>query len=314
MKNPDKIEIAILDQGCFKWWENNDSDLAKSYAKYYGMFEMECYDFSDNNNQFNGQPAGSHGFWVMDRLLQVCGNPDKVKIINCKVFGKQQTRTQSLLNALDFVSEQEVDLVNLSLGIPRSGRISDSTLNNFNSTLNKIMKKGLTIISAGNEGEVLSNGQPIDNTNLLTDDKDNNLSVGSHNRSGEWDRFSSVGGTVDVSALGSDLNLLGERKISKVSGTSFSAPSFCGVCGNYLIDQFSKIRNDEKTVKEVIYEHLDEAIKPVYRRSWKKAFKKEKYNPWFGKGSFESYVNYFIKHYGRDVLQYELFLEQLRTM
>ena len=52
--------------------------------------------------------------------------------------------------------------------------------------------------------------------------------------------------------------------MSVVSGTSFSAPTFTGICANYVIDQFGATRNG-KSIKEAVYEHLDEAIKPVYK-------------------------------------------------
>jgi len=308
MKNKDKIVIAILDQGVFPWWNDVNSELAENYAKYFSGFEMEYKDFADNGNDWENYPAGSHGFWVLDRLLQVCGSQKKIKIINCKVFSNLRYNSDALHNALEYVTSEGVDLVNLSIGIPRYARLSsEAWLEKYNELLNGIVdQNGFTIISGGNEGERLSNGAVIDNSNIMADDPYNNISVGSHDKDGYWDSFSSAGGTIDVSTIGSNLNLLGEREIESVSGTSFSAPTFSGICANYLIDQFTNLRSGEKSSKDIIYGHLHEAIPPTFG-AFRRFLNRGERSAWYGQGSFESYAKFFIEYYERDVLQHSLF-------
>jgi subtilisin family serine protease len=308
----DRIVIGILDEGVFDWWNESNRDLACKYQDYFNGFLMEYHDATMDGPEDRNRPAGDHGYWVLDRLLEVCGDKRKIKVINAKVFGRSGTSNADLLHGLDLMIDKNVDLLNLSLGIPRYARGRGSFVDEFNDRLNTLADNGgFTLIAAGNEGEYIYDGRLMDNTNVLADDPDNNLSVASHDKSGKWDSFSSAGGTVDVSLVGSNLELLGEKHISVVSGTSFSTPSFTGVCANYLINQRSKLMSKEKTAKQIIYEHLEEAIKPVYngRNILKRIFRSSK-SPWFGEGSFESYAKYFMEHYGRSKLRTEIFSKE----
>ena len=315
MKHPDKVVIAILDAGVFDWWNKEDTPLARAYQSYYNAFEMEFIDYADTNPSFKDKPEGDHGFWVLDRTLQVCGNPNKIKIINGKIFSAEDGNSASLTDAIADQMDR-TDIINLSLGSARSVPYSFVSLflSIFNSLLNEFVANGgYTIISAGNEGEVLSNGSVVENGNWLADDPNNNLSVASHNAQGEWDVYSSAGGTVDVSAIGSDLRLLGQRKISTVSGTSFSAPSFTGLCGNYLLNQFSQLRDGSKTAKEIIDSHLTDAIPPVTRKLMNGFRKAPEHSPWYGHGSYESYIKWMINHYGRGSVQLETFYRYIES-
>ena len=309
MKNHKKIVIGILDQGV--WFDNYEGELKDAFDEYYGKFEMENLDFADQGTRHENVPAGDHGFYVLDRLLQVCGNYDIIKVINGKVFSSWRSDPMALIRGLKYMADNEVDLLNLSLGIPKAIRVNRRYLTDINCELDRIVNKGgLTLISAGNEGEVFRNGFCFDNANWLAEDPDNNLSVGSHDRNGRWDKFSSSGGSVDVSAIGSDLCLMGRNSLATVSGTSFSCPSMTGFCANVLIDQLTKLKTGEKTVKELVFEHMSEAIKPKYKMK----FLGNK-NPWFGYGSFESYIKYFLRYYKRDVLQHALFYDtNIRNM
>jgi len=308
-----KIVVAILDEGVFPWWEDSLTGLASVYKEYFGQFDMEYLDFADGSpledkesNEFEGIPAGDHGFWVLDRVLEVVGDPSLVKIVNCKVFPASPNGKQALNDALDYILlSGNVDLVNMSLGVPRYSHISSSLLSRFNWSLDRLVDSGgYSIISAGNESEVLSSGEVIDNTNWLASDENNNLSVASHNKSGKWDSFSSAGGSVDVSAIGSNLSLVGQRNVSVVSGTSFSAPTFAGLCVQFLHHDIEDLRNGRMNSKEIIHSYLDKAIKPVYS-GWN--IFRSKRNPWFGMGSFQAYADHFIQKYKRDVLRRKLF-------
>jgi len=191
MKHPDKITIAILDAGVFPWWKNQTNSLANSYKEYYDQFEMEFIDYADTDSTYKNKPDGDHGFWVLDRVLQVCGNPDKVKIINGKVFSSKNSSSGSLINAIADVADK-ADIINFSLGIGRTVPYNDLSLflDMFNAMLNSVVNKGgYAVISAGNEGERLKNGEVIENGNWLADDPDNNLSVASHSDAGIWDYY-----------------------------------------------------------------------------------------------------------------------------
>lgn len=191
---------------------------------------VERHSFVDDNprtriDESSPYDTEGHGTFVSGIIAagvtssQLYGNivgvaPD-VSLYSLKVFEKDGASMESLLKALEWSIENNIDIVNMSLGTTDD----DPILKN---AVKIAYDAGLTLVAAaGNDGV----GKDVEYPAKY----DEVIAVSSLDQSNQISYFSNTGSKVEFSAPGSDVYSLGiYDEFREDSGTSFSTPHVTG--------------------------------------------------------------------------------------
>lgn len=192
---------------------------------------VERYSFVDDDPKTTSIDESSpydtegHGTFVSGIIAagvtssQLYGNivgvaPD-VSLYSLKVFEKDGASMESLLKALEWSIENNIDIVNMSLGTTDDDPILKNAVKIAYDT-------GLTLVAAaGNDGV----GKDVEYPAKY----DEVIAVSSLDQSNQISYFSNTGSKVEFSAPGSDVYSLGiYDEFREDSGTSFSTPHVTG--------------------------------------------------------------------------------------
>ena len=207
------IRIAILDTGIDKEHE----DLSKNFKG--------GYNFVDNNSDLTD--INGHGTHVagiiaaLDNDIGIVGVAPDAYIYSVRILDYAATGTASDITAgLEWCLDNNIQIVNMSLGSCEESlsvsRAADTLYNN-----------GILLIAAaGNNGNVIGDGDNIDNPARYN----SVVAVGATDINDDRATFSSTGPKLEISAPGKDIySTLPGNKYASMSGTSMSSPHVTGV-------------------------------------------------------------------------------------
>lgn len=279
------IIVAIVDTGI----DYNHPDIKANYA--YGKSFIPGYSDPMDENGHGTHVAGSIA--GNGRILGI--GPD-LKVAAYRVFGPSgEAATADIANALMAAGDDNVDVVNMSLGgydwyqnpdYATKDVVADVRL--FNRAIQYAIKKGVTVVgSAGNNNVDLSSpGQ------LSGDDKGSThrspssqtmIRVAANGEALNRTFYSNYGvGKIDVTAPGGDYGLKwaetrnpADRDISKLclssvpggyayyAGTSMASPKTAGLAG-VIIAKYGKDVLSPAQVKAIIQQSAIDINKPGY--------------------------------------------------
>ncbi len=156
----EKIKIAVIDSGCDEFI-TNDSRIIKGISF---ICHKEGFTFEKNDNYIDKL---GHGTACIDIILQIA---PAVEILPVKVFASRlETSIEILVEAINFAIDEEVDIINLSLGTKLS-----EALYPLYYVCEKAKEKGITIISANANMDINSYPAIFENVISVSSDETNN--------------------------------------------------------------------------------------------------------------------------------------------
>lgn len=206
------IHIAVIDTGCDK--------------NHYCINDriVETKNFINNSNDVTDKVGhGTHvaGIIAANRSPKgITGIAPESKLHIYKVLDKNSGGIEPIINAINYASEQNIDIINLSLGT-----------NTYNEELKKaidrVISKGISVVSAsGNEAKG-DNGS-VDEICYPAYFREV-IEVGSINKDNNMSSFSNSNENMDLATYGgSILSLYPNNKFATTSGTSMATPLVSG--------------------------------------------------------------------------------------
>jgi subtilisin family serine protease len=220
---------------------NNCDDDQNGYVDDWRGFDFFYADNNPQAGQVNPTGEGTtHGSLVSGTIGAVANNnkgsagiDQNVKILPLQVFSDDgEAFTDDLVSAIDYATDMNVNVINLSLGSDQY----DATLL---SAINRARTNGTLVVAAS--GNCALNDKPICN-NLSAPGRmtypalyDNVIAVGATNSTDQRASFSSYGSQLDVVAPGNSIGPLpiynngAVNSYAIASGTSFASPLVAGL-------------------------------------------------------------------------------------
>ncbi len=223
------VTVAVLDQGV----NPNHVDLKDRVTTH----ELEFYNKEEGEWQDHGfSYGGGHGTHVAGIIGATVDNgeggagiaPD-VDILSVDVFGTDDVGCSDdvMIAALNYVTDEGVDIVNMSLGGPMYSAVE-------NMAIQHAYLSGVVLVAAaGNDGS---------NIKSFPAAYDHVIAVASVNRNGVRADYSNYGPWITVSAPGSDIfstistedGEFGDDGFDFMSGTSMACPVVSGALALYM--------------------------------------------------------------------------------
>ncbi len=210
------VKIGIIDSGIN--YGHEDIDSSKIVNRY------NVFDDSDDVADEYGHGSFVSGIIGADTNngIGVAGIADQAGIAMYKIFNGKTTTLDKLLVGFDKAIADGCDVINMSLGVAQKD-INQAIINQFQSMVNKAVKKDIIIVAAV--------GNNYDSTINYPAACENVIGVGSVGKTNNHSSFSNYNESVFVVAPGESLasTWYGASNSYKLagsgsSGTSFSAP------------------------------------------------------------------------------------------
>ncbi|MGE8206524.1 S8 family peptidase [Heyndrickxia sp. NPDC080065] len=280
----DDIVVAVIDTGI----DYTHPDLKANYA--YGKSFVPGYPDAKDQNGHGTHVAGSIA--AKGRTMGI--GPD-LKVASYRVFGPTgEATTASIAEALMTAADDNVDVVNMSLGgyawyqdpeFTTKDIVAEEQM--FNRAINYAIKKGVTVVgSAGNNAvDISSPGKLSGDDKGATHRSPSNQNLIRVSAGGQLKNlayYSNYGvGKIDVMAPGGDLgpNYDPETGIGRdnsylclatvpggygyKAGTSMAAPKVAALAG-VIIAKYGKDKLNPSQVKHIILKSADDIFKPGY--------------------------------------------------
>ncbi len=196
---------------------------------------------SGTENSAQQDPNKYHGSDITSILLD--NTTDNVNIIGYKVLNSYgQAPFSAVATAVNIAVEDEVDVINLSLGGYGESKLLEESI------VNAIDKGVIVVVAAGNESDDVANHVPASYSDVFT--------VGAIDNRGNYAVFSNFGEEVDFVAPGYNVEVWGNKttECDYASGTSFSAPYVTAIAAMTLS------LNSQLTINEVKQKITDSCI------------------------------------------------------
>lgn len=199
-----EICVAVVDTGIdyqHPWFEGRIADGGKNFSL---------------SADSKGQDDHGHGTHVSGTICDL--SCDNVKILPVKVLNSAGGGyTESIYCGMMYANEQNVDVVNMSLGVPMYDYL-------FGEAIEEGTKNGtIYCVAAGNEATNAEYASPASISEAITVSSINNMDLISY--------FSNYGEGIDFAAPGEDIvsaQLSGD--VVKMSGTSMASPHVAACC------------------------------------------------------------------------------------
>jgi len=213
-------------------------------------------DFTNSGNEFDYNGHGTHVAGIIGARannLGIVGIAPKCKFVIGKVLDDNGSGKISwIIKGLEWLLEQKVDIVNLSLG----SRFSNKKLLNI---IRKLYFNNIpTICAAGNDGNL------YDNIDYPARYKET-ISVGAINSQIKRSKFSSIGKCLDIMAPGEKVySTYPPSRYAILSGTSMATPFVTGVIALMLAKHRKQGGKTECKTVEQIRQHLTKTSIDMY--------------------------------------------------
>ncbi len=242
-KNRKTTIVAVIDSGISTTHEDIKDNV------------LEGFNFTAPNeklekNVLDDVGHGTHVAGIIASHISntkgIAGVADNIKILPLKVYGNRNEPSLAnfvgrVAKAIDYAVDQNVDVINLSLGWPLA-----IDLEVVQKAIQRAIDRDITVVAgAGNDGHGLR---------VIPCSYEGVICVGSTGLSGDIPGFSNYGGQVDIMAPGEEILSLwppmlmpqnfGLRQYNISSGTSQSAP-FVSAAAAILRSLFKNISADE---------------------------------------------------------------------
>ncbi len=259
VEQKETITIAIIDTGV----DYTHEDLVNRVDLQNG------YDFVNNDSDpMDDNGHGTHVAGIIAAeadnnigIVGIVGNLD-VKIVPIKALDENGGGiAQNIADAIDYATELEVDIINLSLGTEgRSKSIDDA--------VTKAIEQNIFVVAAsGNDGTLTGFASPVG--------VDGVLAVGATNRKGEVASFSNYGINIDIGACGENIiSTFPNNQYVIQSGTSMATPVVTGAVAILLAEDptlsidtvYDLLCNHTQSINEtVVHEKLWFGIVDIYQ-------------------------------------------------
>lgn len=224
-----KVVVAVIDTG-----------INYELADFSGKVNMkDAYNFvSNNTDPMDDNNHGTHVSGIIaassNNGYSMAGISSNVTILPIKALDSNGSgRVSDLAKAIKYATEQEVDVINLSLGIREENGdpVLPDSCEDVEKALKEAVKKNITIVvAAGNESK--------DNLSYPANSK-YTITVGAINNKDQLASFSNTGEGLDLVAPGVAIaSLLKNGEVAVLDGTSMATPIVTAVVANmYSLDQ-----------------------------------------------------------------------------
>lgn len=219
-----EIVVGIIDTGI---------DLDHEFLK--NRIIPTGYNVSDSGSLNSEDDDNGHGTHVAG--IVVDNTTDNVKIQAYKCLNNSGNGSLSnVCIAINSAIEDNVDVINMSLGAKGISLLLEDTVNNA-------IEKGITVcVAAGNNGQLAVNYTPANIENCIT--------VGAVNESDQKPLWSNYGNAVDIWAPGSAIySSYNDGGYKSLNGTSMATPFVTAASALLISNDISLKPND---VKELI--------------------------------------------------------------
>ena len=256
-------KVAVLDNGFFTRHE----DFPKIVDTYnVGDGSKDVSALSSSINQY------MHGTHVVGIIAAMSNNskggagiaPD-VDMYLVKIHDGNNISISNLIRGLNYAIDKKVDVINISAG---SSRLSMAAVNMLQSTIDKAVDAGITVVaSAGNSGVSTENYPSACDGVVAVAAIDSNDSLANYSDYGEW---------VDIAAPGTNIystvppsgNTASISRYEKSSGTSMASPMVAGVAALIYANNPSLIdENTETSAKKVTAKLLSSTDGKTYKHN-----------------------------------------------
>lgn len=206
-----------------------DSGVDKNHPYLKGRVMASSYNsIADNTDIIDNIGHGTH---VAGIIVDCTSNLSNVKIVAIKALDTNGGSILSIVNAINYAADSNVDVINLSL----EGKYNTAS-KYIEKAIANARKKGITVVVAAGNGNKDNNNTPVDTAGVCPAYLDDAIVVGALKDDGNIAYFSNYGKSVDVCAPGwavysGTLN----NSYAYMFGTSQAAPHISAVAAMYKL-------------------------------------------------------------------------------